>query len=136
MPSFVKELLTFLSESPTPFHAVQNMSTQLEKGGFNKLDEDASWRVTKPGRYYILRNQSSIVAFTQGNKDPIKTGLRLIGAHTDSPCLRVKPKPTIRQSLISSGWSRGLWRSIAEPWFDRDLSSSRQSDILCWIGCG
>ena len=98
MPSFVKELLTFLSESPTPFHAVQNMSTQLEKGGFNKLDEDASWRVTKPGRYYILRNQSSIVAFTQGNKDPIKTGLRLIGAHTDSPCLRVKPNPTIRQS--------------------------------------
>ena len=41
MPSFVEELLTFLSESPTPFHAVQNMSTQLEKGGFNKLDEDA-----------------------------------------------------------------------------------------------
>ena len=122
MPSFVEELLTFLSESPTPFHAVQNMSTQLEKGGFNKLDEDASWRVTKPGRYYTLRNQSSLVAFTQGNKDPLKTGLRLIGAHTDSPCLRVKPNPTIRQSSYLQVGVEVYGGVLLNPWFDRDLS--------------
>ena len=56
MPSFNDELLTFLSQSPTPFHAVKNMSTQLEKEGFKKLDESECWKITEPGRYYAVRN--------------------------------------------------------------------------------
>ena len=122
MSSFNDELLTFLSKSPTPFHAVKNMSAQLEKGGFKKLDESECWKITEPGRYYAVRNQSSIIAFARGNNDTLKAGIRLIGAHTDSPCLRVKPNPTIHKSSYLQVGVEVYGGVLLNPWFDRDLS--------------
>lgn len=112
-------LADFIQASPTPFHATRNMVTRLLAAGFEQLDERADWQLQTDGRYVVTRNGSSLIAFTLGN---IEDGIRLVGAHTDSPCLRVKPQPELNQ--------QGLWQLGVEvyggvllaPWFDRDLS--------------
>jgi aspartyl aminopeptidase len=95
------------------------MANRLVAAGFEQLDERADWQLQPGGRYLVTRNGSSMIAFTLGN---LEQGLRLVGAHTDSPCLRVKPQPEINQ--------QGLWQlgvevyggALFAPWFDRDLS--------------
>ena len=122
MPSFNDELLNFLSRSPTPFHAVENIRTQLKEEGFKELDESKSWDIAEPGRYYTIRNQSSIVAFIRGSTNPLEAGMRLIGAHTDSPCLRVKPNPTVHKNSYLQIGVEVYGGALLNPWFDRDLS--------------
>jgi len=94
----------------------------LEQAGFQKLDEAESWKIQKGKAYYVCRNDSSIIAFKTGRKDLTKTGIRLTGAHTDSPCLKIKPTPEIRrQSYLQLGVE--LYGGVLlHPWFDRDLS--------------
>jgi len=75
--------LEYLQQSPTPFHATANMATILASSGFSELNEADAWKL-KPGRYFVTRNQSSIVAFVLGKKNPVETGIRMSGAHTDS----------------------------------------------------
>jgi len=118
---FNNNLISFLDSSPTPFHAVQNMANILEGAGFTQLDEKQHWAL-EPGKYFVTRNDSSIIAFVRGTQDPTKTGIRMVGAHTDSPCLKVKPNPEI----ISHGYlNLGVevyGGVLLNPWFDRDLS--------------
>lgn len=114
-----QRLCDFLSNSPSPWHATQSMATRLEQGGFERLEEKADWQLSPGKRYYVTRNDSSIIAFqlpAQG-----LSSLRMIGAHTDSPGLRLKPEATQR----SAGWLQlgvqvygGV---LLAPWFDRDL---------------
>tara|TARA_R110000782_G_scaffold108382_14_gene196932 strand:+ start:232 stop:1518 length:1287 start_codon:yes stop_codon:yes gene_type:complete len=114
-----QQLAKFIQTSPTPFHATLNMADRLVAAGYEQLDERADWQLQPGGRYLVTRNGSSMIAFTLGN---LEQGLRLVGAHTDSPCLRVKPQPEINQ--------QGLWQlgvevyggALFAPWFDRDLS--------------
>jgi aspartyl aminopeptidase len=114
-----QQLAEFIQTSPTPFHATLNMADRLVAAGFEQLDERADWQLQPGGRYLVTRNGSSLIAFILGN---LEQGLRLVGAHTDSPCLRVKPQPEINQ--------QGLWQlgvevyggALFAPWFDRDLS--------------
>jgi len=94
---FVNGLIDFIKNSPTPFHAVELMAQILERHGFKQLDETEQWDVNsgKPGeRFYVTRNDSSIIAF-QLSQTLIENGMRMAGAHTDSPCLKVKPNPEI-----------------------------------------
>ena len=92
--SFVDGLLSFIDASPTPFHAVANMSSILSDAGFTELDERDLWDINA-GRYFVCRNGSSIVAFIVGKQPITETGVRMVGAHTDSPCLRLKPNPDL-----------------------------------------
>ncbi|MCA1804823.1 MAG: M18 family aminopeptidase [Xanthomonadaceae bacterium] len=122
LQSFNADLLPFLQHSPSPFHAVANMARQLEEAGFQRLDEADAWQ-TAPGQgYYVTRNDSSLVAFRLGQGSLPETGLRLVGAHTDSPCLKVKPQP----ELVNKGYFQlGVevyGGALLNPWFDRDLS--------------
>lgn len=115
-------LLDFLHSSPSPFHATQSISQALQAAGYQALDERDSWQLTPQGRYYVTRNDSSIIAFQLGLEDPIEQGIRLIGAHTDSPCLKVKPQP---ERSAHSYWQLGVevyGGVLLSPWFDRDLS--------------
>lgn len=119
--SFNDGLIDFLEESPTPFHAVDNMARILENNGFIRLEEADEWN-PGPGKYYVTRNGSSIVAFVLGTEDNIANGFRMVGAHTDSPCLKVKPRP----EQFTHGYVRlgvevygGV---LLNPWYDRDLS--------------
>ncbi|MBL1267991.1 MAG: M18 family aminopeptidase [Halomonas sp.] len=112
-------LCDFLRQSPTPWHAAGNMAARLEQAGFQRLEEKASWQLTPGKRYYVTRNDSAIIAFQLPESE--LTALRMIGAHTDSPGLHLKPNAT--QS--SAGWLQlgvqvygGV---LLAPWFDRDL---------------
>lgn len=115
-------LIDFLKASPTPFHATASMAQRLEAAGFQRLDERDSWAVVAGGRYYITRNDSSIIAWRMGRLSPLISGIRLVGAHTDSPCLRVKPQPELQRQGF---WQLGVevyGGALLAPWFDRDLS--------------
>ncbi|WP_213876267.1 M18 family aminopeptidase [Pseudomonas sp. dw_358] len=115
-------LIDFLKASPTPFHATASLAHRLEAAGFQRLDERDSWAIVPGGRYYLTRNDSSIIAWRMGRNSPLISGIRLVGAHTDSPCLRVKPQPELQRQGF---WQLGVevyGGALLAPWFDRDLS--------------
>ncbi len=91
--TFNQGLCDFLDKSPTPFHAVASMCGRLEQQGFVRLNELHTWGRLATGRYYVTRNDSSIIAFTLAETDLAETGFHMVGAHTDSPCLHIKPQP-------------------------------------------
>lgn len=118
---FNSELISFLDASPTPFHAVQSMSNILTNAGFTPLNEKKTWTLT-PGKYFVTRNDSSIIAFVRGQEDPANSGIRMVGAHTDSPCLKIKPTPDIDSHGYLNLGVEVYGGALLNPWFDRDLS--------------
>lgn len=115
-------LLDFLKRSPSPFHATQSIAEALQDAGYQALDERETWQLKPQGRYYITRNDSSIIAIKRGQHDPVQHGIRMVGAHTDSPCLKVKPQPELARHGY---WQLGVevyGGVLLSPWFDRDLS--------------
>jgi len=128
---FVNGLLTFIENSPTPFHAVENMVGILRENGFESLNESDEWLLgEKPsGRYYVTRNDSSIIAFTVNSSLPEK-GFRMVGAHTDSPCLKVKPNPEIINNRYLQLGVEVYGGVLLNPWFDRDLSLAGRVSYL------
>lgn len=115
----LERLLTFLQSSPTPWHATANMIRRLEQAGFRRLDETQQWALSPGERVVVTRNDSSLIALQlpEGRLD----ALRLIGAHTDSPGLRLKPNA----SIVGRDWLQlGVevyGGALLAPWFDRDL---------------
>ncbi|MET0356921.1 MAG: M18 family aminopeptidase [Cellvibrio sp.] len=119
---FNQELLQFIQASPTAFHATQTIAAQLSAAGFEALHETDAWDLQAGKRYYVKRNDSSIIAFVHGKKDLLNTGIRILGAHTDSPCLKVKPQPELnRRGYLQLG-VEVYGGALLAPWFDRDLS--------------
>src|SRR5690554_1721802 len=98
------------------------MLAALESAGFELLREEDTWEL-KAGRAYVVqRNGSSIIAFTVGAGDPATTGLQMAGAHTDSPCLKLKPNPVMRVAGTLQFAVEVYGGALLAPWFDRDLS--------------
>ena len=120
--SFNHELLVFLGQSPTPFHAVANMSTLLQQAGFERLDETLPWQLKKQSSYYVMRNDSALVALKTGAQAIVSDGLRLAGTHTDSPCLKLKPAHEIHQHGYLQLGVEVYGGALRHPWFDRVLS--------------
>ncbi len=120
---FNHSLLKFLDASPTPFHVVKNMAGLLETAGFTKVDETSDWKLHPGQGYYTTRNGSSIIAWRQPvASDAFTSGIRFTGAHTDSPCLKVKPQPElVKQGYFQLG-VEVYGGVLLNPWFDRDLS--------------
>lgn len=87
-----RDLLDFIDASPSPWHAVATAAARLRHNGFAVLAEDQRWRLEAGGRYYVIRGGSSLIAFVMGGEPLAETGLRIVGAHTDSPGLRLKPR--------------------------------------------
>lgn len=116
------QLIDFIQRSPTPFHAAAELKQRLLQAGYVELREGDRWQLQPGGRYLVVRNGSSLIAFALGNADPTENGFRMVGAHTDSPCLRVKPEP----QFVSKGYYQlGVevyGGALLNPWFDRDLS--------------
>lgn len=118
----VRNLLDFIDASPSPWHAVKSVEDLLAPFQFVKLDETVKWELQPGGRYYVIRDDSSIIIFVQGQRPLVETGFKMIGAHTDSPGLRIKPN--------AAGGSDGLLRlgvevyggPIIATFTDRDLS--------------
>jgi aspartyl aminopeptidase len=85
------ELLDFIHHSPSAFHAASQVTSMLDMAGFKELKEGERWSLEKAAGYYIVRNQSAVIAFRTGTVAPQDAGFKLIGAHTDSPTFRIKP---------------------------------------------
>jgi len=119
---YAKELLSFLDQSVSPYHAVDNAKKILEGAGFKLLSENHAWDVQPGGKYFFTRNQSTIVAFAIGKKFQPGNGFNIVGAHTDSPNLKVKPHSAVESSGFHEVgvelYGGGIWHS----WFDRDLT--------------
>ena len=117
-----QQLLDFIQQSPTPFHAVETMKKALDSAGFQELPEEQSWKTTVGEKYYVIRNSSSIIAFVMGKQSAVNTGIRLVGAHTDSPCLKIKPNPELNKKNYFQLGVEVYGGVLLNPWFDRDLS--------------
>ena len=117
-----KGLLQFLQQSPTPFHAVANMAMLLDEAGFQRLDSSNSWNLDKNSRYYVCRNDSALIAFKTGAADLPDSGFRIAGAHTDSPCLKIKPQADVSSQGYAQLGVEVYGGALLHPWFDRDLS--------------
>lgn len=115
-------LLDFLARSPTPFHATANLAALLAAAGFEALVETADWALKPGGRYYSIRNDSSLIAFVLGTEALTRHGIRMLGAHTDSPCLMVRPHPEKNRRGYFQLGVEVYGGALLNPWFDRDLS--------------
>jgi aspartyl aminopeptidase len=118
----VRDLLDFIDASPTPYHAVSESVRRLEAAGFRELSESEPWSFSPGDRWYLSRSDGSLLALVIGDESPAQRGFRIIGAHTDSPNLRLRP--------IADVSAHGYRQLAVEPyggvllhtWFDRDLS--------------
>ena len=116
------DMLAFVNGSPTQFHAVANAAARLEGAGFVRIVETDAWTLAPGGRYYFVRGGSTLVAFAVGGAYAAGGGFHMVGAHTDSPCLKVKPVSAGTRASYAmvnvEPYGGGLWTT----WFDRDLS--------------
>lgn len=118
----VQTLLDFIDASPSPWHVAANLENRLQACGFSKLDETTPWRLQTGGRYYVLRDGSSLIAFVLGDKALSDSGFKIVGAHTDSPGLRVKPNAAQNSAGIARLGVEIYGGPILATFTDRDLS--------------
>ena len=123
MPSeAVADLLDFIARSPTPSHAVAETVRRLESAGFRECRETDLWQLAPGDRRYAVRNEGSLVAFELGRAPPAEAGFRIVGAHSDSPNLRLKPRPDVEAHGYRQYGVEPYGGALLHTWLDRDLS--------------
>jgi aspartyl aminopeptidase len=121
-PTPARQLLDFIDASPTPWHAVASAEERLRQGGFVHLDERDRWQLAAGGRYYVVRGGASLIAFVVGSGVLAETGFRIVGSHTDSPGLRLKPRPALPGDGLLRVAVEVYGGPILATFTDRDLS--------------
>ncbi|MEK9519525.1 M18 family aminopeptidase [Streptomyces sp. NPDC087908] len=113
------DLMAFLTASPSPYHAVASAAERLEKAGFRRVEETAAWDATSGGKFVV--RGGAIIAWYVPEGASAHTPYRIVGAHTDSPNLRVKPQP----DMGAHGWRQVAVEvyggTLLNTWLDRDL---------------
>ncbi|RIX42465.1 MAG: M18 family aminopeptidase [Rhodocyclales bacterium GT-UBC] len=129
-----QDLLDFIDASPSPWHAVQTCETRLLAAGYRRLQEAERWQLQAGDRCYVVRGGSSIIAFIVGHAPAVDVGLRLIGAHTDSPGLRLKPKPAEDAAGMVRLGVEVYGGPILATFADRDLSLAGRVNVRTATG--
>ncbi|HRQ06008.1 MAG TPA: M18 family aminopeptidase [Nitrosomonas halophila] len=125
-----QHLLDFIDNSPSPWHAVASIEAAIRDLQFVRLDETDKWQLQAGGRYYVVRDDSSIVLFVLGRKMPAEAGFKIVGAHTDSPGFRIKPAAaTVADGLARLGVEI-YGGPILATFTDRDLSLAGRISYL------
>jgi aspartyl aminopeptidase len=117
----VSDLLAFLRASPTPYHAVESATARLAAVGFRALDPTEPWGDLGPGRYWVTAGDATVIAFVVPSRKNLR-GFRIVGAHTDSPNLRLKPKPEYTKEGYTQLGVEVYGGALLNSWLDRDLS--------------
>ena len=115
-------LLDFIDASPSPWHVAATVAQRLESHGFKALQEGERWQLESGGRYFVVRGGSSIISFVLGAQTPDQTGFRIVGAHTDSPGLRLKPRAPHAAEPMARLGVEVYGGAILATFTDRDLS--------------
>jgi aspartyl aminopeptidase len=122
MSDAARDLLRFIDASPTPYHAVAEAARRLEAAGFTRLAETEEWFLAPGSRHYVVRSESSLLAFELGEAPLADAGFHAVGAHTDSPNLRVKPSPDVTAHGCRQLAIEPYGGVLLHTWLDRDLS--------------
>lgn len=122
-----KDLLKFIDRSPTPWHAVDSIAQRLAQQGFQHYEEADVWQLEPGAAGYVIRDGGSIIAFRLGVKD---AAMRIIGAHTDSPGFRVKPRGAFRHGAYDSLGIEVYGGPIIATFSDRDLTLAGRLLVL------
>ena len=116
-----RDLCAFLDRSPTPYHAAREAASRLAAAGFREIGERDAWTLAPGDRRYLVRG-GTLIGFVVGSESPASGGFRMIGAHTDSPNLRVKPNADLSRSGYQQVGVEVYGGAIHATWMDRDLS--------------
>jgi len=117
-----QELLHFIGQCPDAFHTIAILSQKLEAIGYIPLAEQESWELHAGGKYFVTRNQSSILAFRIPEGD--WRGFMMTASHSDTPCFKLKPAPLMTEGSYLKLNTEPYGGMIAESWLDRPLSLS------------
>ena len=117
---FIKDLIEFIDNSPLSYFAVKESIKILEENGYKKLREDRPWELVKNGKYYINRDDTSLIAISLG--DDLKEGFDIIGSHTESPTFKIKSNPEISANSYLKLNVEVYGGMIHSTWLDRTLS--------------
>lgn len=120
--ALAQDLLNFIDASPSPWHVVETAKQQLLAQGFSSLSEADLWQLKAGAKYFVTRNDASIIAFTLGSEDLVESGFRIVGAHTDSPGLRLKPQAAFGSDGLVRIGVEVYGGPILATFTDRDLS--------------
>ena len=117
---YTENLLDFIEKSPSCFHAVENITATLREGGYSELSESEAWQLTGGGKYYVRRNNSSVIAFIIPEAK-VKPKFMIVASHSDSPTFKIKDIPELEgvYTRINTERYGGM---ILDSWFDRPLS--------------
>ncbi|TFB65917.1 M18 family aminopeptidase [Cryobacterium sp. Hz7] len=118
-PDYIDDFAEFITASPSSYHAAAEVARRLDTAGFDRVSETEEWSGA-PGRRYLVRD-GAVVAWVQPDGAGPTTPFRILGAHTDSPGFKLKPKPTIG----AHGWLQAGVEVYGGPllnsWLDREL---------------
>ncbi|MCR4672687.1 MAG: M18 family aminopeptidase [Lachnospiraceae bacterium] len=118
--NYAEKLIDFIEKSPVSFQAAANAAALLSEAGFEELAEDQRWSIAPGGKYYVVRNDSALIAFAVPESF---NSVHIAAAHTDSPYFKIKENPEISRggsyAVLNVEKYGGM---LQEPWFDRPLS--------------
>jgi aspartyl aminopeptidase len=115
----ISGLIDFLDNSPTPWHAVDSATKRLTRSGFVQLSEVSGWTLEPGVGYFVTRSDGALIAWRQPKE---VLGWTIFGAHTDSPNLRLRPKPVLKRHGYFELSFEVYGGALYAPWFDRELS--------------
>ena len=122
MTSLGDDLRAFVDLSPTPFHAVSELTRRLTAAGFTELSERDRWELRPGGRHWVARDGGSLIAFRLGSAPLADAGLRMVGTHTDSPTFKVRPRGDVRRAGYRLVGVEPYGGVLAHTWLDRELT--------------
>ena len=116
-----QELLDFIMRCKSPFHVVKEAGDLLNENGYTKLEETKEWSLVPGGKYYVTRNESSVIAFQI--PESAFSSYQIIASHSDCPTFKVKGEdPFVTDGHYTRLNVEGYGGMIRSPWFDRPLS--------------
>jgi aspartyl aminopeptidase len=119
-----RDLCGYLDASPSPYHAVEETIRRLRSVGFTPLSETDPWDLRPGAGHFVIRGDAAIVAFRVGRRSPASAGFQIVGAHTDSPNLRLKPQPAAGKEGYAQLGVEVYGGVLLYTWVDRDLGIS------------
>ena len=122
MYEHARDLLRYIDASPTPYHAVEETARRLDAAGYVRVVEQDPWDIQAGTKIYVIRNEGSIVAVHVGQEPLVEAGCNVVGAHTDSPNLRIRPTPDAVRGGCSVLGIEPYGGVLLHTWLDRDLS--------------